>query len=343
MKVEYQKYSLETLHPFGTAHGVRSATAAVFVRVHYQGEIGYGEASMPPYYPETQDSVIKFIDSLKLTRFGSDAKLDNVLSHIHSHDGNFAAKNAIDTALHDAYAKSKKQSLQEYLTTDISDLCKYSSFTIGLDTIDTMLEKCLLAKDYECLKIKLDGKTDIETIKRIRAITKQKLMVDANQSWHNVDEAIVKSKQLKKLGVTLIEQPFTSGQWEMNKALSLASPIPIFADEDMQGEKDLTKVAEYYDGVNIKLMKCGGVSKAFELIKEARKLDLQIMLGCMTESSCGISASCQLADLCDYLDLDGNQLLSNDPYQSTAVEDGCVLVDPNRYGIGLVDRSDLWV
>jgi len=342
MRIEYCKYNLETTHPFGTAHGIRSSTAAVLVRIHFKGEIGYGEAAMPPYYPETQESVTAFIENLNLSQFSADVKLNKVLKHLHSHENNFAAKNAIDTALHDAYAKSKKLSLQELLTGDISDLCKFSCFTIGLDNIKAMLDKCQLAKDYPCLKIKLDGKTDVENIRMIRATTKQELMVDANQSWTSVEEAMKKANQLHKLGVTLIEQPYASGEWEKSKALSQASPIPIIADEDMQGISDLAQVAECYTGVNIKLMKCGGISKAMELIQEARKLNLIIMIGCMTESSCGISAACQLADLCDYVDLDGNLLLKNDPYRSTAAEDGCILVDPNSYGIGVVDRSDLW-
>ena len=342
MKVEYCKYQLRTTHPFGTAHGIRSATSAVFVRIHAFEEIGYGEASMPPYYPETQDSVIDFINEVNLSQFTDSKDLHKVIQHLHGFENNFAAKNALDTALHDAYAKSKKKSLQEYLTTDISDLCSYTCFTIGLDDKETMLSKCEEAKDFPCLKIKLDGKSDVEIIQSIRAISDQELMVDANQSWNDVDVAILKSKQLHQLGVTLIEQPFAKGALEKTKALSTASEIPIFADEDMQGLNDLSKIAEAYDGINLKLMKCGGISKAMEIIDKARQLNLKIMIGCMTESSCGISASCQLADLCDYLDLDGNLLLSNDPYRSTAAEDGCILVDPNSYGIGVIDVSDLW-
>lgn len=342
IRIEHCKYSLKTVHPFGTAHGTRLETPAVMVRVHYMGEIGYGEASMPPYYPETQESVIDFIGNLGLANISSEIELNKVLKRVHSFTGNFAAKNAIDTALHDACAKAKKLSVQELLTTDISDLCKYSSFTIGLDDIDTMLEKCIEAKNFPCLKIKLNGISDIETISSIRKISDQELMVDANQSWSDVDIAIKKSHELKALGVTLIEQPFPTGLWDKTKALSLQSPIPIIADEDMQGIEDMNQVADSYDGINIKLMKCGGISRAELVLHRAKELNLKTMIGCMTESSCGISAACQLADQCDYLDLDGNLLLSNDPYQSTATEEGCVLVDPNSYGIGLIDTSDLW-
>ncbi len=342
ISVEHQKFSIKTKHPFGTAHGIRHETPAILIRVHYKSEIGYGEASIPPYYPESQESVIDFIKHLNLEQFAGDVPLDKLLNHIHTKKQNFAAKNAIDCALHDAWAKSKNKSLQEILIGPTSANQQYSSFTIGLDQLDVMLNKCREASAFKTLKIKLDGIDDIEKITAIRAISDQELMVDANQSWSTVKDAIIKSKKLYSLGVTLIEQPFKTGEWQKNKLLKEEAPVPIFADEDIQGIEDLEIAAESYDGINIKLMKCGGISQALKLIRQARDLNLKIMIGCMTETSCGISASCQLAVLADYLDLDGNLLLSNDPYQTTTSSGGIISVDTSHPGIGLIDDSTLW-
>lgn len=342
IRIEHRKYAITTKHPFGTAHGIRLATPAILIRVNYMSQIGYGEASIPPYYPETQDSVIAFLHKLNLEQYSNTTSLKVLLSHIHSREGNYAAKNAIDSSLHDAWAKSKKVSLQEALLGPLASTMRHSSFTIGLDRLDVMIAKCKEASSFKTLKIKLDGKNDIQTIGAIQSITDQELMVDANQSWTSVEESIAKAKALHKLGVTLIEQPFKTGAWEKNKSLKENSPIPIYADEDIQGIKNLDLVSSSYDGINVKLMKCGGVSQAIKLIKNARELGLKVMLGCMTETSCGISTASQIASLADHLDLDGNLLLSNDPYQATATKDGVIYVDTTQHGIGLIDDSKIW-
>lgn len=342
IRIEHQNYSIKTKHPFGTAHGLRLETPAVLVRIHYLSENGYGEAAIPPYYPESQNSVIQFINKINLSQFTSDTPIANILKHIHGFKGNYAAKNAVDSALHDAWSKSQKKSLQQLLLGSISSNMQHTSFTIGLDKLDIMLQKCEEASHFKTLKIKLDGREDILKIKAIKSRTSQELMVDANQSWSSIEEAITKSKKLSELGVTLIEQPFKTGEWHKNEALKINSPIPIFADEDMQGLENLNEISKSYHGINVKLMKCGGVSQAIKLIANARELNLKVMIGCMTETSCGISTACQIASLADYLDLDGNLLLSNDPYQSSACQDGNIKVDNTYFGIGLINQSDLW-
>lgn len=341
--ITYKKRPHLLREPFGTAHGIRKGTDAVLVRVQLNQSIGYGEASMPPYYPENMDTVISFIEAIKNELKHID-HIDDALALLHSRPDNYAAKCALDMALADAHCKSLGISLAQWLQLETGDRPLQSSYTIGIDKLDIMIEKAEAAKAFETLKIKLNGKNDLEIIEAIKDIRQQNIMVDANQAWQSLDEALEKAQAIHRLGVILIEQPFPTGSWDLTKKLRQESAVPIFADEDIQQIEDLGHAKDCYDGINIKLMKCGGPTRAAEMLRLTKDMNIQTMIGCMTESSCAISAAWNFAHSSDYIDLDGNLLISNDPYASKNSDRHGRYVH-NRYsgiGVEVPDNNSIW-
>ena len=339
-KFYYAPYSLKLKEPFGTAHGTRDTTEGMIVAIESDGTIGYGEAFMPPYYDENQISMAAFFERIDIEHLLSFDSIADSLEYLDGlAKGNSAAKAAIDIALHDFIGKQTAQSVSAmYGAKDISSF--ETSYTIGLDSVETMVKKAREAKGFRTLKIKLNGTNDIEVISAIADITDQKLFVDANQAWTDIDEALETASRLIKLGVQLIEQPFKKGMYKKAKVLKENVEIPIIADEDVQGFSDISKLSESYDGINIKLMKCGGIYEAFRMIKEARKHKMKILLGCMTESSIGISAASQLSGYVDWCDLDGNLLIKNDTCEGIKCVEG-YLRPEGKHGIGITDGKIL--
>ena len=339
-KFHYAPYSLKLKEPFGTAHGTRDSTEGMIVAIESDGVIGYGEAFMPPYYDENQASMTAFFERVNIEHLLSFDSIADSLKYLDGIAiGNNAAKAAIDIALHDFIGKCNAQSVSAmYGAKDVSPF--ETSYTIGVDSVETMIKKARAAKEFTTLKIKLDGTNDVEVISAIADITDQKLFVDANQGWADIDKALEISSRLIKLGVELIEQPFKKGQYKKAKILKDNVEVPIIADEDVQGFSDISKLADFYDGINIKLMKCGGIFEAFRMIKEARKHEMKILLGCMTESSIGISAAAQLAGHVDWCDLDGNLLIKNDTCEGIKCVDGFLSPEGEK-GIGIIDDKAL--
>ena len=339
-KFSYTSYSLELKTPFGTAHGTRTTTEGMIVAVSAEGVIGYGEAFMPPYYDENQTSMTAFFEHFDVKHCLSFGSLENSFFYIDNLAvGNTAAKAAIDIALHDLTAKKLGKPVREMFGSLEAKPIE-TSFTIGIDSVESMVKKALEAKEFNTLKIKLSGKNDVEAISAIAEVTDQKLFVDANQAWTDAAEAIETSRRLVELGVQLIEQPFAKGECEKAKILKENLDVPIIADEDVQGFSDIEKLAEFYDGINIKLMKCGGLYEAFKMIKQARTHGMKILLGCMTESSIGISAASQLAGYVDWCDLDGNLLIKNDTCEGIKCVDG-YLIPEQTSGIGISNDQKL--
>jgi len=339
-KFSYTPYSLELKMPFGTAHGTRTSTEGMLVAMSANGFVGYGEAFMPPYYDENQTSMTAFFERFDLEKCLSFDSLGDSFVYLENlAEGNAAAKAAIDIALHDLTAKKLGKPVREMFGEAEANPIE-TSFTIGIDSVEKMVEKALEAREFKTLKIKLNGKNDVEVISAIAEVTDQKLFIDANQAWTDADEAIEISRRLIELGVELIEQPFAKGEYGKAKVLKESLSVPIVADEDVQGFSDIEKLAEFYDGINIKLMKCGGLHEAFRMIKEARKHGLKTLLGCMTESSIGISAASQLAGYVDWCDLDGNLLIKNDTCEGIRCVDGYLI--PNQTsGIGITNDQTL--
>lgn len=326
--------------PFGTAHGTRTTTEGMIVGIFADGLIGYGEAFMPPYYDENQTSMTAFFERFDAEEALSFDSIEDAYFYIDNlAEGNSAAKAAIDIALHDLTAKKLGKPVREMFG-DAEPKPIETSYTIGIDSAESMVKKALEAEEFKTLKIKLSGKNDVEVISAISEVTNQKLFVDANQAWTNAEEALRISRQLIKLGVQLIEQPFAKGDYEKAKILKENIDVPVIADEDVQGFSDIKKLAEFYDGINIKLMKCGGLREAFRMITEARTHKMKILLGCMTESSIGISAAFQLADYVDWCDLDGNLLIKNDTCKGIECIEG-YLIPKETSGIGITDDQNL--
>ncbi len=330
----FEPYSLTTDEPFGTAHGQRSHTDIVLLRLEYDGVIGLGEASMPPYYDESQSDMKWFLSHVDVDELLSYQSIDEAMRYLYSiADGYTASKAALDMALHDLRAKQSGQSVMKYLgLPDPTPVA--SSITISLSDMDRMLREVEEYRDYPILKIKLGkGLSDIDIIKSIRKYSDQKIWIDANQGWGNIEEAIQISQALESMGVELIEQPFKIGSYDMVKSLTESVNIPIVADEDCQRLSDIDQLIACYDAINIKLMKCTGLNEALKMITKARNNKLKVMLGCMTESSIGISAAAQIAHLVDWADVDGNMLINNDPAKGASLINGILQV-PAAHGMG---------
>jgi L-alanine-DL-glutamate epimerase-like enolase superfamily enzyme len=209
-----------------------------------------------------------------------------------------------------------------------------TSFTIGIDKPGVVADKTREAISYKILKVKLNGQNDREMIQSVRLVTDVPIGVDINQGWKNKEQALEMIYWLKEQHVIYVEQPMSKSVPEDIAWITRQSPIPIIADEAVQTPADVIKMAGVYDGINVKLMKCGGMRAAFTMINMARALGLKVMIGCMTETSCAVTAASQLSPMADWADLDGNLLISNDPFTGIKIQDGKVMI-PDSPGIGI--------
>ena len=334
MKISYTKYSLELKHQFTISFSTRKFTPIVIIRLEQNGIFGYGEASLPPYLPEDQESVVRFLSKVELHDLKNyDDLVDNLenINKISSADQ--AAKASIDIALHDLLGKIQNRSCSQICNLHFAQL-PLTSFTIGIDNEDVIKQKVSEADEFKILKIKLGTGNDKQIINLIRQLTDKPLYVDANQGWDKKEKALEMIEWLSKHNVVLVEQPMPKTNFSDTKWLTANSPLPIIADESFQRLDDLEQVKETFSGINVKLMKCTGIREAYKIIMKAKECGLKIMLGCMTETSCGISAAIQLASLADFADLDGNQLIKNDPFATKTVQEGR-LIASSRPGLGV--------
>lgn len=297
--------------------------------------IGFGEASLPPYHGETQESVMNFLTQLQLEKFENPLEIDAILKYVDDiAPGNNAAKASVDIALHDLKGKLQNKSCHEYFGIDTTEK-KQSSFTIAIDELKNLPQKIKAASDFNILKIKLGTKKDEELVHIVKNETDKKLYADANQGWHDKSMALEMLHMLNENGFEVVEQPMPVDCADDDmRWLKEKSPLLLLADEAAKRYTDLEKTAELFHGINIKLMKSTGMAEAHKMILKARKLNMKVMMGCMTESSCAILAAAHLSPLADYVDLDGAFLISNNPFESPLLENGCVVI-PNKTGIGL--------
>jgi L-alanine-DL-glutamate epimerase-like enolase superfamily enzyme len=244
------------------------------------------------------------------------------------------ARAALDMAIMDWVAKSLGVPL--YRLWGINPLeMPYTSFSIGIDNPETIRQKVIEAEPYPILKIKVGTENDEKIISAVRRITDKPLRVDANEGWKSKEQAIKKIEWLTKQGVELVEQPLPTEMLDETAWLRERLEIPLIADEAVKTAQDIPGLRGIYDGINIKLMKSGGLVEAHKMILVARAFSLKVMLGCMIETSLAISAAAQLAPLADYADLDGNLLISNDPFSGAEVSDGKLKV-ADKPGLGVV-------
>ncbi len=334
MQLTYKPFELELKHPFTIAGFSRTYTPIMLVQIAHEDYIGYGEASMVPYMGESHKTAAAFLQKVEMEQIKY--PFDNALINAYLDDlwpGQPAIKAAIDIALHDMEGKIKQQPCWQLMGSSPL-LMPVTAYTIGIDKPEVIIQKVKEAAAFKVIKVKLGRDNDKELIKTIRAVTDKPLYVDANQGWTNREQSLDLAYWLQEQGVLLIEQPFDKADIDSNAWLTQRSPIPVIGDEAVQRLPDVAKAKGVYNGINIKLMKSAGMYEARQMILKARELDFSILMGCMSETSCGTLAGAALAPLCNWVDLDGPFLTKNNPYQIPAFADGKWVLS-NEPGLGL--------
>ena len=340
LRMSFEPYELQLRHVFTVSSYSRKTTPGVQVRIDYQGITGYGEASMPPYLGQSVETVTAFLRKVDLTRFNDPFCLEDILGYVDSlSPGDSAAKAAVDIALHDLVGKLLGAPWYRIWGLDPSK-APDTTFTIGIDKPDVVREKTRECADrFNILKVKVGLDNDKEMIRTIREITDLPIAVDANQGWKDRSMALDEIYWLKENGIVMVEQPMPKERIDDNAWITERSPLPIFADEAIQRLADIPSVKGAYHGINIKLMKCTGMREAWKMLNYARAEGMKVMIGCMTETSCAVSAAAQLSPAVDFADLDGNLLISNDLFDGMKVEAGRIVL-PDRPGIGILPIGD---
>lgn len=336
LEMKFFPYELKLRHVFTVATYSRTTTPDVQVEITYDGVTGYGEASMPQYLGQTVQSVTAFLQKVDLSQFNDPFQLEDILAYVDSlSPGDTAAKAAVDIALHDLVGKLLGAPWYKIWGLN-KDKAPSTTFTIGIDTADVVKQKTReCANQFNILKVKLGRENDKEMIETIRSVTDLPIAVDINQGWKDKEKAIDEIFWLKEHGIVMVEQPMPKELRDDIAWLTEKSPLPIFADEAIQRLKDIKNVAGAYSGINIKLMKCTGMHEAWKMLNYARAIGMKVMVGCMTETSCAVSAAAQLSPAVDFADLDGNLLISNDRFKGMEVVKGKITL-PDRSGIGVV-------
>jgi len=338
LELTFRPYNLELRHVFTIASNSRTSTPAMLTELKYDGITGYGEASMPPYLGESQETVGNFLSKVDLSGFSNPFLMEEILDYVENiTPGNYAAKASVDIALHDLVGKLMKQPWFRIWGLN-PEKTPNTSFTIGIDKPDVVIKKVEEAAPYKILKVKLGQDNDREMIETIRSVSNVPLCVDANQGWKDRQMALDMIYWLKDKGVVFIEQPMPKTVTDDQAWLTERSPLPVIADESVQTIRDVKKVAGLFHGINIKLMKCGGMRSALKMINTARALNMKVMIGCMTETSCAVTAAAQLSPMVDWADLDGNLLIANDVYDGVQVVGGKLIL-PDRPGVGVIKRK----
>lgn len=335
LKLSFYPYELQLRHTFTVSSYSRKTTPGVQVCIEYEGVTGYGEASMPPYLGQSVETVTAFLSKVNLEQFKDPFQMETILAYIDSlSPGDGAAKAAIDIALHDLTGKLIGLPWWRIWGLDAAK-APDTTFTIGIDTPEVVREKTRECADrFNILKVKVGLDNDKEMISTIREITDLPLAVDANQGWKDKEKALDEIFWLYENGVVMVEQPMAKERVDDNAWITERSPIPVFADEAIQRLADIPSIKGAYHGINIKLMKCTGMREAWEMVNYARAEGMKVMVGCMTETSCAVSAAAQLSPAVDFADLDGNLLITNDLYKGMEVVNGRVTLS-DLPGIGV--------
>ncbi|MEX0721195.1 MAG: dipeptide epimerase [Balneolaceae bacterium] len=334
-EINWKIRSLALKEVFTISRSSRSEVPNVFITLTKDDISGYGEAGPNTRYNESSEKVTEYVKRLPegfLDEIKTDAELAQKLDDLP--DPIQSAKAAIEMAWLDWWAKSQNQPLWKLWEAN-SFVGPVTSYTIGIDTPEKMQEKIRAAENYPVYKIKLGTDHDRDLIKAIREVTDKPLRVDANEGWKTIAQAKKEIEFLATQKVELIEQPMPSANIKEMKELKKWSPLPLCADESFIGGEDLNEIAEAFHIINIKLMKIGSLVKARKVIDEAHRLGLQVMIGCMIESSLANAAGALLALKADYADLDGHLLISNDPFTGLKVDSSGKLILSEQPGFGV--------
>ena len=321
MKLIIRTYNLKLKHPFTLSRGTRTEIPSIIVELEHNGVSGFGEATANPYYHTTTEQFnAELIEKQNLIEVFSDKTPEEYWSYLQPYFvNNMFLLCAIDEAYTDLYTRLKSLKLYQYWNFDPETLPK-SNYTIGIDTVEKMVSK-MKEMPWPIYKIKLGTQEDIKIVTELRKHSNSIFRIDANCGW-NPTETIKNSIALKKLGVEFIEQPIPADDWSGSRIIYENSHLPIIADESCIVESDVKKCYNHFHGVNIKLMKCGGLTPAKRMLTKAKSLGLKTMVGCMTESSVGISAIAHLTPILDYVDMDGALLLKDDIAKGVTLDNG---------------------
>jgi L-alanine-DL-glutamate epimerase-like enolase superfamily enzyme len=331
--LSHRAATLRLQEPFTISRATDEEVEEIFVELELDGVVGYGEASPQEVYGESIESAATFLDGAEESLRDDPFALEEIERRLAERPGEMAAKAAIDSALHDLCGKLANQPVWRLLGLDRAG--PPTSWTIWLGDPDDMARRAERVGDrFHRLKLKLGARdgSDVQRVRAVRGVTDLPLQVDVNEYWEP-DEALENIRALAELGVEYVEQPLPAGHPE-GPRLKKESPLPIYVDEDVHTLKDVREAAERAHGINIKLAKSGGIREAVRMAHAARALGLGVMLGCMVESSLGIAAACQVASLCDHIDLDGNLLLADDPWEGVEFVDG-VQLPSEQPGLGV--------
>lgn len=341
MKLRFRQFNLELRHRFTVSGFSRTETPGIQVEIEHDGIVGYGEASMPQYLGESVESVSSFLSKVNLEQFNDPFLLEDILEYIDSvAPENTAAKASVDIALHDLTGKIA--GMPCYRMFGLNPVrTPLTTYTIGIDTEEKLRQKIEeVGGRFKMLKIKIGTADDKVIISAVRKVTDLPLSVDANQGWRDREEALDLIFWLEEHGVKFIEQPMPKDRLDDMAWLTERSPLPLFADESVKRLSDMQRINGAFSGVNIKLMKCTGMREALKMIHAAKAMNMKVMLGCMTETSCAISAAAQLSPLADIADLDGNLLISNDIFDGVKVVDGRLALN-ELPGIGVMKKDNI--
>lgn len=335
LNLSFVPYELKLRHAFNLAKNQRTTTPDVQVQIEYDGVIGYGEASMPPYLGETVDSVTSFLSKLDLAQFCDPFRIEDIHEYMEAvAPNNRAAKASVDIALHDLLGKIMGQPWYKIWGLN-PDKCPNTSYTISYNSDPAeMKAEIEETAPFKVVKIKMGLDHDQELVNAIRAQSDVPICVDANQGWNDKEKALEMCHWLAERNCLFVEQPMPKEMIDETAWLRERSPLPIIADEFLQRLPDVKRAAQAYDGINIKLMKSTGMHEAYQMAVLARSLGMKVMLGCMTETSCAVTAAAQLSPMVDWADLDGNLLIANDRFDGIKIVDGKVTI-PDRPGIGV--------
>jgi L-alanine-DL-glutamate epimerase-like enolase superfamily enzyme len=330
---------LQLRHTWTTVMASSDYRDTLFVEYARDGITGTGEGAPIIRYKESAETCLKAVESIRPWLLAQKPEafvklMDGVFRRI---EGNFAAKAALDIALLDWNAQKMGVPLWRWFGLDAAD-APVTTFSIGIDKAEVIRQKVREAEEFPVLKIKVGLDNDEEVIAAVRSVTRKPLRVDANEGFRTKEEAVAKINWLEKQGVEFIEQPLPAANLEDMNWIRKRVHIPVIADEACLHPADIPRLAPYFDGVNVKVDKCGGLLEAKRMIEIARSLGLKVMLGCMVSSSVAITAAAHLSPLVDYADLDGNLLIANDPYEGVRVEKGKLIL-PDRPGLGLRPRA----
>ncbi len=340
MKISVSSHSLKLRHPFGISRGTSTVCRTVVVEVSDWGQCGWGEAGANSYYQASIESITASVEKARpILGALEPAPAESLWARLHEAlRGDTFALCALDCALHDLWGKIQRKPVWQLWGLSLAKVPP-SDYTIGLDTIEVMVQKLREMPGWPIYKIKVGVPHDLEIVRRLRAETDAVFRVDANAGWQP-EEAARKIEALAELGVELVEQPLPPQDWDSAAWLYTRSALPLIADESCRTEKDLERCLGCFHGVNVKVVKCGGLTPAKHILEKARRLGMRTMVGCMTESTIGISAAAQLLPLVEFADLDGAILLAEDLADGVRFERGLPIF-PNTPGCGITPLRSL--